>query len=680
MRTTSYALSWILSGALFLPALATAQTVPPRSADVAPRFDAEIVVTPERSESPRAEVAAATAVLGREELDALPIVHPSEILGFVPGVTVAQGQFYAAPPVVGARGFFGGGEAEYVRLLVDGLPVGDVESGLIDWSLISASSIRRIEAARGPGASMYGDAALGGVIQILTGPPTNAADLTVSAGSFGSVTADGSYGARAFGKRFTASGAARRTDGAFAHAGGEEVVGSGAVEAGSNGRVWRWSASGEHRNRDDPGSVAAAALAIDPRASDPAFRFDNADRSGFSTALTLRDGRSAWRPQVRGYFSGRTEDRVRTIMLAPGLSDTQARALTSMSIGGSLDAERSFADRRRPTLRFGADLAREHLRTGYAPVGLDGSVGSTADLTSGSRMRTGLFGSASVEPFARLRLTGALRWDDVADDGFGGGASLPRKVAWSPRAGLVVRLNEARGIVAFAQASRAFKAPTLDQMFDRRPYPDFQGGAFTISNPMLLPQRSGNVEGGVSGSGPLRWSAVVYRTMVDQEIDFDLSRFTYVNIGRSRHAGIEVEGQAVWWNRVRPSASYAWVRVSDLSGGERGRQLKNVPQQVWSASVSTDLPWKIGAVARVASAAGAYLDDANTLPIERPATLDLRVRRSLRQHVVFVDVINVTDRSYLDYGYTLTDFRGRTVPYAYPAAGRAVRAGVRVAF
>ena len=53
-----------------------------------------------------------------------------------------------------SRGFFGGGEAEYIRLLVDGVPVADVESGPIDLAIVPASAIRRVEAVRGPDASL----------------------------------------------------------------------------------------------------------------------------------------------------------------------------------------------------------------------------------------------------------------------------------------------------------------------------------------------------------------------------------------------------------------------------------------------------------------------------------------------------------------------------------------------
>jgi hypothetical protein len=43
-------------------------------------------------------------------------------------------------------------------------------------------------------------------------------------------------------------------------------------------------------------------------------------------------------------------------------------------------------------------------------------------------------------------------------------------------------------------------------------------------------------------------------------------------------------------------------------------------------------------------------------------------------------VINATNNVYEEYGYTLTDFRGLVVPYAYAGAPRAVRAGITISF
>jgi outer membrane cobalamin receptor len=109
----------------------------------APRFNAEVVVTPERGETPRISVPASTIVIEGASLPALPVVHPSEVVPFIPGFSLARPQWHLGRPVVSARGFFGGGEAEYVLLLVDGIPLTDAESGLIDWSAVPSSSIRR---------------------------------------------------------------------------------------------------------------------------------------------------------------------------------------------------------------------------------------------------------------------------------------------------------------------------------------------------------------------------------------------------------------------------------------------------------------------------------------------------------------------------------------------------------
>ncbi len=196
------------------------------------RFNTEIVVTPERGETPRALVPAASVVLDETSLIALPTTHPSEILRFLPGFNVARPDFYAGRPVVSSRGFFGGGEAEYISLLVDGVPVADIESGLIDWAIVPASAIRRVEAVRGPGASLYGDSAIGGVIQILTDRTTRGGQATATGGSFNTVLVDGSYSARSGGIGFSISGAARRTDGGFEHSGGRELVGGGSAEGG----------------------------------------------------------------------------------------------------------------------------------------------------------------------------------------------------------------------------------------------------------------------------------------------------------------------------------------------------------------------------------------------------------------------------------------------------------------
>lgn len=652
-----------------------AQAPPPAP----PRFVTEVVVTPERGETPRASVPASTVVLEAGTLPTLPGAHLSELMSFVPGFHVNRAQFHAGRPIVSARGFFGGGEAEYLLLLIDGVPVGDVESGLIDWSLVPMSSIRRVEAFRGPGASMYGDSAVGGVIQILTDRQAGGGELTATGGSFKTFTADAAYGLRRPRVGFNVSGAARRTDGAFAHSGGQQLVLGGSADGRAGSLTWRWRAAGNERDADEPGALSREQFLNDSSDSDRLYRFDALDRRSFSTAFTLQHDSRLWRPQVRVYTAARDEDLIRTILLAPGLGDRRARKLSSLALGGSLDGEHGFGPQtRQAVVRFGVDLSRENLDTTYRGVSESGAIGALNSDASGHRLRTGAFLSSAWGATDRMRLSAAVRWDRVSDDEFGDmDADAPIYQASSPRAGIVIRLADTGAVSMFSQVSTAFKMPTLDQLFDPRPYPDFRGGTFTISNRGLVPQRATNIEAGISGGSRARWSVLAYRMTVDNEIDFDVRTFSYANIGQSRHVGVELEAADRWGARVRPSVSYALSRVVDL---DDNRQLKNVPRHALTVAADLDFPLTISAHARYHRTAGAYLDDESVYPIEGTSTVDLRVRRPIERLLVFVDALNVTDDRYQEYGFTLADFRGGIVPYSYSGAGRALRAGLMLSF
>ena len=454
--------------------------------------------------------------------------------------------------------------------------------------------------------------------------------------------------------------------------------GSAAVDGRFGESVWKWSGSGNGRANENPGALRLEDARRDPRAFDPLSRFDEIQRHGFATAFSLQRRAGSWGYQGRVYANTRDEDEIRTILLAPGLGDRQGRALATAAIGGTAEGERRLGSAAQAgVVRLGVDLSREHLDTSYRPVDDEGMSGETSTEVSGSRGRAGAFLSSAWNLAPRVRVSGAVRWDHVADDAFGTPEGATHE-AWSPRAGVTVALSQTRAVWLFSQVSKAFKVPTLNQLFDPRPYPDFQGGAFTISNQRLVPQRATNVEVGVQGGSPnLHWSALAYRMHVDDEIDFDARTFSYANIGESRHTGAELELGGRVWKRLQPSLSYMLTRVT---GDDPDRQLKNVPRHSLILAANVDVWRGVAATLRYRRTGGAFLDDANTIPIDGPSTLDLRVRRSFGRHIAFVDAVNLTNDRYEEYGFTLDDFRGGTVPYAYPGAPRALRIGMSLGF
>jgi outer membrane cobalamin receptor len=522
---------------------------------------------------------------------------------------------------------------------------------------------------------LYGDSAIGGVVQILTDQSTGGWRAVASGGSFGTATGDVSFGRRIGAGGFHAGIVGRTTDGAFDHSAADHLSGT----FGSDGRAGRatylWNVGADSRKREDPGPLDRATLETDARASDPIYRFDGTDRRGLSAAFTLRH-ESTFRPQARLRVASRRDEQVRTILLAPGFGNRQGRNLDGLAIDGSVEAERTTGTQRPVVMRFGIDLAREQLDLGYGGVSESGTRDAITSISDGRRMRAGLFFSSLYDPLPRLRLSAALRWDEVDDAGFGAASGDIPQRAWSPRAGAVVSLTDSGSASLFLQVSRAFKAPTLEQRFDPRPYPDFRGGSFTISNPRLEPQRATNVEAGLAGGGAIRWSALAYRMSVDDEIDFDVRTFSYGNIRQSAHTGVEAEVEGRAWRLFRPSASYAYSRV--VADGDN-RQLKNVPRHVVRLAANGELPGGLAAYVRFTRAAGAYLDDEASFPLDGAATIDLRVQRRVGPSSIYLDIVNLANDRYDEYGFTLSDFTGAAVPYVYSGASRAVRVGVSLA-
>ena len=233
----------------------------------------------------------------------------------------------------------------------------------------------------------------------------------------------------------------------------------------------------------------------------------------------------------------------------------------------------------------------------------------------------------------------------------------------------------------YLQASRAFKAPTVDQLADARPFPDFAGGTFTISNPLLAPQRAATLEAGLSQRAlGGRWELVAYRTAVEDEIDFDPATFRYGNIGRSLHRGVEAAASLLEDRALSPRFSYAWSEVR-LRGPEApGGQLKNIPVHTARVGVAAQLPAGIAADVRLAWMGRRFADDGNASRLRDAVTVDARVARALGPARLRLDATNLTDRRWDALGYVLSDFEGGDVTYVFAASGRALRAGIDVGF
>src|SRR5690606_19215635 len=116
------------------------------------------------------------------------------------------------------------------------------------------------------------------------------------------------------------------------------------------------------------------------------------------------------------------------------------------------------------------------------------------------------------------------------------------------------------------------------------------GVEITTSNPMLEPQTGVNLEGGLSHSAvlvPATLSAELsisgYQMDMENELDFDIATLRYVNIGESRHRGIETGLTLNGPNASSAFVNYTLQDVTDQAEETKGLFLKGIPRHVLAA-------------------------------------------------------------------------------------------------
>ncbi|HEY2796071.1 MAG TPA: TonB-dependent receptor, partial [Micromonosporaceae bacterium] len=662
-----------------------------------------LVVTAERAGTPLSASTSAVTRIGADDIGRVTGPTLASVLQRMPGFSVLDFDGSGWDPQLVVRGFYGGGQAEYVVVLVDGRPVNQLQTGLVPWdALPPGAAIQDIEVVRGSESALYGDAALGAVINVITrrGRSGQPIRWESRAGSFGSWSADAGAAATIGSRDISASAGFEHTGGFRAHAirdGFRAEVDAPLVR--SAGTTLGLGVRSYLRAYDEPGPLLESLLAEDRSASDDRFRFDHTHDA--SNAVSLAgERRVGTRMRLTGSLTGelRHTDAVQTLALAPGFGDTQQRRARNARAAAVVQLE--IDDSPLPgagRLIVGTDLGRGGLDSRYyavqsgdpaAYLASSGAPGALDASGTSDRSNAAVFGEYTVRAGVRVRLSIGSRYDWLRDTfnpraPDSGSTVVASHAAFSPKAGLNVRYHQSRtgtGNV-YITAGRSFKAPTLDQLFDQRPIPvPFPPFSLTTSNPLLRPQSGTSLEAGVYHDGTSSWlrasaSLSVYQMDMKDELDFDLQTLRYVNIGSSRHRG--VEGGLVLSGPAGLSlfANYTLQAARSASGDNIGNYLKAIPRHTLSSGASITLFSRLEASTLVTTIGGAYLDDANTIELPAFTRVDARTSYPVGPVSIVVEARNLFNTKYNTTGYL--DPSGSGEAYYYPAAGRTLSVGVR---
>jgi outer membrane cobalamin receptor len=536
---------------LVVSASAAPQTAPSSSEEEEqlPVYREEVLV---RARGPASPVAAVT-VIDRETIESSQARTATELLEYVAGVYVLESGSRAGSSSAQIRG----GDPNFTLVLLDGVPLNDstdVEGGAVNLESLPATSIERIEVARGPLSYFYGSSALGGIINIVTRRRTGErARLSLDAG-------DASF----FRATAATSGTAGRSD-YYEGAGWEQeserdadeaydqlnLQGTVTVPVGEKAYL-RVASRASWWNTDDYPEASGGPI----YGSGEVRHSENQEWSLGADLALPSAGRFEHRATAALYHHDLDRDSPGVLPQVPpsieGTSFLRARFgwLTSVELGS------------RAQWSAGIDVEREdgsNESVLLLPPEFGGEVPGDYDF---SRTTPGAFSELVLER-GRLLAELGLRADFPQD----------QAVEWSPRVGARYRIGSG-GSFLRGSLSRAFKLPSFFVLGS----PPALGG-----NPDLRSESSWGGDLALEHRGPARdlsLSIGIFFNRFHDLIDFDFDSFTHVNRSRVDTRGIELTAGIRPSDALEISSNLTWQKVDDPAS-----ESPPLHQPVWNAGV-----------------------------------------------------------------------------------------------
>jgi outer membrane receptor protein involved in Fe transport len=504
------------------------------------RQNEEIVVTALRYPEAAASVPAAESVVRKEALAENQPANVTEGLSAVPGVgALGSGGFSLVPSVRGLA-------RRRVLYLVDGARLSSERRTGPNASFISIEDIDRIEVLRSSASVLYGSDAIGGVIHILTREPELrdgirgrllAKYATINGEKGAGLALEGARGSTGFALSFQGLDA------------GDYSSPSGKV---LQSRYTQGSLFGKIIHRTEKRDITAMFLGA--RGKD--IGKPNRDVLTKPTWYPKEDQnllQLRWvEKKVAGgdlafqAFVNPNSLDTRTDKLSEGVRTKTSMARTkSTEYGFQISYGHKFGGHFH--LSGGADVfgqagARaENTDTSFDSTGALTKVSGELPYTRGSRADAGVFLSADYSGIRKLDLVGGLRWDSLTMKAAPGDGDMVRSHNEKMTGFLGASYKLPWNLVAFADVSRAYRVPSLNERF----YTGISGRGFIIAQPGLTPETSLNLDGGVKYIGRRLFLGVyAFTYTIDNMIErYTQSEgiYTYGNIDKGRLKGLEFE-------------------------------------------------------------------------------------------------------------------------------------------
>jgi len=636
-------------------------------AEEAPTLLSPLIVTATRSAQPIDTLPLAVTVFTADDLRTSPSLAIDDTLRSEPAFSLFRrtGSLTANPTAQGVslRGL-GPSGASRSLVLLDGVPLNDPFGGWVAWTKLPKLSLASAEIVRGGGSGAWGNAALGGTVQLLTTPPTGnrfsaegiLGDFDTRAGEFAATrtSTDSRHSV-------TVDAATFATDGVYL------VRNPGSVDRAADLDYQRAQASFRSALTDTLNLTVTARLYAEERGNGTPLQRNASDERFISVTLAGSDlaaDVSSWTAVV--YYQDQSFSSFFSAVNAPRTSETPASNQYDVP---AIAAGTAFA------ATWGEPSADAITTLGLDARYVEGETRESflfsAPLNAFTRDRGAGGEQALAGLFARhdRKLTGTLRasagarvdyWQST--DGFRRESNMLTNavtldshstdkdgVEFSPNLGLV--WQPAPAVSTRASAYQAFRVPTLNEY--HRP---FRVGAVTTNaNPSLKPETLTGGEAGLDlgrADAPLGASFTAFAN----ELSDAVTNVTLVpgvtrerrNLDRVRVQGLEATARARPHATLVLEAAYLLTDARVTNPGSAapasldGNRLAQVPRHTVTASATWTAPAAFKVTARARWFSDQFEDDENTLPLASAATVDFGLsRRFARRWEAFIAVENL---------------------------------------
>ena len=660
--------------------------VPAAGAAPAGPAGGDIIITATRYARSLKDLPARVTVVTAAELQRLPIGKLDEALAYVAGVAQSrQNGAYSFTSVVSLRGLSTVQQGRTL-VLVDGVPVNTSATGSVNWNRIPIEMVERIEVFKGPGSSVYGGDAIGGVINIITRRPRRKVE-GFAVGAAGSYQTDNQMGMVAVRPSGTASGFYLRGYGYHGHGDGYD----------STPDSQKTNAYTSYINRSYQEHGAAAMAGYGWKSGSAEFEYtDSDDLRGEGTRIRSSEGASraygldTCRANGEGKL-GETDWRLlayRQRELYRRLSESQTSAANYQRVDTEVDRrDYALSGSFSRMLAFGQKLSLGgEFKAGRVSGADRYQTTPFSTLSDAGKMDTHAFYiQDDVSPAEGYpTMLASLRYDAARFyDGYYSNPGYPTLTgpiaaqdwdAWSWRISARQRFTESFG--AYLSYSRGFRQPSLEDMVLTL----VKGSKLSQGNPRLGPERLDTYEAGADYA-PLEGLKLSPSLFYSRGWDFIYSIDTGIidpgtgklisqnqNVSAVDIYGAEAEaGYAAGPAALSASYTFNRSRIRDYRQNPalNGLCLASTPQHQAAASAAWRFPW-FNASASWRYTGGQFSNNQNTAAISPYGTLGFKIWRRLGAgFTVSATLENVLDKRYQESATDLAPGRSGKVALAW---------------